>query len=97
MWFWRFWVLLDAVGCPVCPHTGWTGGFSLLKNGGKVRLELWVKLGDSPRYTQMVPKWHVAGQPAETEFFNTCGAARKNVSVFAGNGPNLTERLLDPG
>ena len=28
-----------------------------LRMGGKVRLTLWVKLGCSPRSTQMVPKW----------------------------------------
>ena len=39
--------------------------------GGKAHLKLWVKLGCSPRYTQMVPKWHLAGQLAGTDAFNT--------------------------
>ena len=35
-----------------------------------VCLKLWVKLGCSPRCTQMVPKWHLDGQVARTDFFN---------------------------
>ena len=31
----------------------------------------WVKLGYSPQYTQIVPKWHLAGRLAGTDFFNT--------------------------
>ena len=36
-----------------------------------VSLKLWVKLRCSPRYTQIVPKWHLDGQLAGTDFFNT--------------------------
>ena len=39
-------------------------------------LKLWVKLGCSPRYTQIVPKWHLDGQLARTDFSNT--QARRN-------------------
>ena len=35
-------------------------------------LKLWVKLGCSPRFTQMVPKWALAGQLAGTDFGNAC-------------------------
>ena len=34
-----------------------------------VHLKLWVKLGCSPRYTQMVPKWHLSGQLVGSDFF----------------------------
>ena len=37
----------------------------------KVYFKLWVQPGCSPRYTQIVPKWHLAGQLAGTDFFNT--------------------------
>ena len=40
------------------------------KNWGEGRLKLWVKGGCSLRYTQTVPKWHLAGQPAGTHSFN---------------------------
>ena len=36
-------------------HNSYFTKIGLPKNGGKVRLKLWVKLGLSPRYTQMVP------------------------------------------
>ena len=36
-----------------------------------VCLKLWFKVGCSPRHTQIVPKWHLDGQPAGTDFFNT--------------------------
>ena len=47
------------------------------------------KLGCSPRYTQMVPKWRLAGQCAGTDFFSTrarrdaqqCFRFRREVSV----------------
>ena len=34
-------------------------------------LKLWFKVGCSPRHTQIVPKWHLDGQPTGTDFFNT--------------------------
>ena len=36
-----------------------------------VFLKLWVKLGCSPRCSQMVPKWHLDRQVAGSYFFNT--------------------------
>ena len=33
-------------------------------------LKLWVNLGGSPRCTETVPKWHLVGQLAGTNFFN---------------------------
>ena len=47
----------------------------------KVCLKLWVKLGCSPRCTQIVPKWHLDGQVAGRDFFNTrvrCDAHQKS-------------------
>ena len=38
--------------------------------GGKAHLKLWVKLRCSLRYAQLLPKWHLAGQLAETGFSN---------------------------
>ena len=40
----------------------------------KVYLNLWVKLGCTPRRTQIVPKWHLAGQLANWPevIFSTC-------------------------
>ena len=49
-----------------------------------VRLQFWVKLVCSRRYTQIVPKWHLAGQLSGPDFFNT--RARRDAqksSVFA--------------
>ena len=46
------------------------GGFRLLKLHKKF-LKLWVKLGCSPRHTQIAPTWHLAGQLAGPDFFNT--------------------------
>ena len=37
----------------------------------KVYFKLWVKLGCTPRRTQIVPKWHLASQLAGSDFFNT--------------------------
>ena len=36
-----------------------------------VCLKLWFKVGGSPQHTQIVPKWHLDGQPAGTNFCNT--------------------------
>ena len=50
-----------------------------------VRLHFWVKLMCPRQNTQIVPKWHLAGQLAGPGFFNTrarCDAQK--VSVFAG-------------
>ena len=61
---------------------------SVLALEEKVYLALKVELGCSPRHTQMVPKWHLAGQLAGTEVFHcVCvrGVTRKKVSVFAGS------------
>ena len=47
----------------------------------KVCLKLWVKLGCSPRCTQIVPKWYFDGQVAGRDFFNTrvrCDAHQKS-------------------
>ena len=52
----------------------------------KVHLKLSIKLGCSPRYTQLVPKWHLAGQLARTIFFNTCDV--QNSLVFAESEPS---------
>ena len=51
-----------------------------------VCLKLWVKLGCSLRYTQIVPKWHLDSQLAGTDVFNmrTRHDTQKKVSVFAG-------------
>ena len=37
----------------------------------KAHFKFWVKLGCSRRYTQIVPKWHLASQLAGPDFFNT--------------------------
>ena len=45
-----------------------------------VCLKLWFKVGCSLRHTQIVPKWHLDGQLAGTDFFNTrarCDAEKK--------------------
>ena len=42
------------------------------KMGENACWKLWVRLGCSPRYTQIVPEWDLAGQLAGSHFFNTC-------------------------
>ena len=52
--------------------------------GKNLHIKLWVTLGCSLRYTQMVPKWHLPGELDGTDVFNTrvlCDA--QNVSVLA--------------
>ena len=50
-------------------------------------LKLWVKLGCSPRSTQIVPKWHLDGQLAGTDFFNT--RARRDTQKKFPFSPHL--------
>ena len=45
-------------------------------SGFAQKLAIWVKLGCSPRYTQMVPKWHLAGHLARTDFLQHAHVAR---------------------
>ena len=55
----------------------------------KVYFKLWVKLECSPQQTQIVPKWHFAGQLARTDFFNT--RARSSAAMPHPNGHKSTK------
>ena len=45
-------------------------GSACLEMGEKVYLKSWFKVACSPRFSQIVPKWHLGGQPAGRDFFN---------------------------
>ena len=70
-----------------------------LRLGEKVRLKLRVKLTCSPHYTEMVPKWHLAGQLTGTDFFNLRVHAAQRAKMFPFSlGVNLGGvRLLKNG
>ena len=63
----------ESVPCAAAPPAlKWATGFvdpcdsACLEMDKKVFLKLWVKMEGSPRYTQIVPKWHLAGKLAGT-------------------------------
>ena len=53
-----------------------------------VCLKLWVKLGCSPRCTEIKPKWHLDRQVAGSDFLNTRArhdAQKKSVFSLVAN------------
>ena len=70
----------NGAGTPFHPVRVWADS-ACFELEEKVYLKFSVKLGCSPRYTPIVPKWNLAGQLAETDFFNTC--VRRNVQKFS--------------
>ena len=74
--------------------------FSLLINGGRIHFKLWVNPGCYPRYTQIVPKWHLAGRVCSHTFCGLQTPIRRGLHVVdakrqsSGTGPQapLTKR-----
>ena len=88
-WIGLDWIGWDGIGLDcIALHCIGLDGIGLdwigFKRDGGRREGLVLRCNRSPPCTQMVPEWHLAGQPAGIEFFqHVCGATP--ISIFAEN------------